>query len=204
MSEVKADGIDSLTGETALTIAAAHGRLDVISVLLLRGANVSIVNKKENSPLILAVKEGHWVAAEKLIQHQARLEQTDSAGRTPLMVAAAEGHIALTELLIDKGKRDFLSFSAPFFNTNRIHFDCCLRNNLFITFFAGASVSKEDKEGLTALGWACLRGKIQTVHCLINKGAEVNHADKTGRTPLDLAAFQGNQNLVKVSIFIYF
>lgn len=103
-AEVKVDDIDSLTGETALTISAAQGRVDVISVLLLRGANVSVANKKENSPIILAVKEGHWVVVELLLQHHARIEQTDAAGRTPLMVAAAEGHVALTEMLIDKGK----------------------------------------------------------------------------------------------------
>lgn len=33
--------------------------------------------------------------------------------------------------------------------------------------------------------------------CLVERGANLNHTDKTGRTPLDLAAFQGNQMLVQ-------
>lgn len=60
---------------------------------------------------------------------------------------------------------------------------------------------KQDREGLTALSWACLRGRIQAAQCLLDRGANVNHADKTGRTPLDLAAFQGSANLVQVSPF---
>ena len=59
---------------------------------------------------------------------------------------------------------------------------------------------RQDREGLTALGWACLRGRVQAAQCLLDRGANVNHVDKTGRTPLDLAAFQGNPNLVQVCI----
>lgn len=103
MAEVRINGTDTLTGESALTMAAANGCSVVISVLIQRGCNVSEVNRKENSPLLIAVKEGHWAVAERLIQHHAKLEQADSSGRTPLMIAAAEGHVALTELLIDKG-----------------------------------------------------------------------------------------------------
>jgi ankyrin repeat protein len=62
----------------------------------------------------------------------------------------------------------------------------------------GACLQRQDREGLTALGWACLRGRVQAAQCLLDRGANVNHADKTGRTPLDLAAFQGNPILVQV------
>lgn len=44
-----------------------------------------------------------------------------------------------------------------------------------------------------------MRGRIQAVTYLLERGALINTADKTGRTPLDLAAFQGNPQLVQVS-----
>ena len=53
---------------------------------------------------MLAVKEGHWATTERLIQHQATVNQTDGAARTPLIMAASEGHVAIIELLLDKGK----------------------------------------------------------------------------------------------------
>lgn len=35
------------------------------------------------------------------------------------------------------------------------------------------------------------------VQCLLERGASINHTDKSGRIPLDLAAFQGNQTVVQ-------
>lgn len=60
----------------------------------------------------------------------------------------------------------------------------------------GASISLMDKEGLTALSWACLKGHMPVVRCLVERGAATDHADKNGRTPLDLAAFYGDAEVV--------
>lgn len=53
-----------------------------------------------------------------------------------------------------------------------------------------------DKEGLTALSWACLKGHLPVVRCLVESGAATDHADKNGRTPLDLSAFYGDSEVV--------
>ena len=59
-----------------------------------------------------------------------------------------------------------------------------------------------DKEGLTALSWACLKGHLTVVRCLVESGAATDHADKNGRTPLDLAAFYGDSEVVrKLQVF---
>lgn len=67
-----------------------------------------------------------------------------------------------------------------------------------VNIFLGGVLDKQDREGLTPLCWACLRGRIQATQCLLDRGANINHTDKTGRTPLDLAAFQGNPALVQL------
>lgn len=60
----------------------------------------------------------------------------------------------------------------------------------------GASIALMDKEGLTALSWACLKGHLPVVRSLVDNGAATDHADKNGRTPLDLAAFYGDAEVV--------
>lgn len=63
--------------------------------------------------------------------------------------------------------------------------------------FSGASLDQTDREGLTALSWACLKGKLQLVKELVERGAATSHADRSGRTPLDLAAFCGDPEVVR-------
>lgn len=60
----------------------------------------------------------------------------------------------------------------------------------------GASLTSVDKEGLTPLSWACLKGHKNVVQFLAEKGAVIDHTDKNGRTPLDLAAFYGDAEIV--------
>lgn len=69
--------------------------------------------------------------------------------------------------------------------------------------FPGASLEQTDREGLTALSWACLKGHLALVRELVERGAATIHADRSGRTPLDLAAFCGDPEVVcKTDAFV--
>lgn len=68
--------------------------------------------------------------------------------------------------------------------------------SIFFCLHVGADISLVDKEGLTALSWACLKGHKSVVQYLVEKDAKIGQTDKNGRTPLDLAAFYGDSDIV--------
>lgn len=61
-----------------------------------------------------------------------------------------------------------------------------------------------DREGLTALCWACLKGQRACIQMLLERGSDIEHTDKNGRTPLDLAAFFGDENVVSYMLVFIF
>ncbi|KAE8742661.1 hypothetical protein FOCC_FOCC011790 [Frankliniella occidentalis] len=199
MPEVLIDATDSLTGETALTVSSMNGCHNVISTLLQRGASIATANRKDLSALLLAVKEGHWAAAEWLLQHQAPLEQTDGSGRTALMLAAAEGHVGLIELLLDKGAcntsqdKDGLTALSWACARGRLQAAQCLIER-------GALVNHADITGRTPLDLAAFQGNPALVTLLLEKGALIEHVDIHGMRPLDRAI--GCRNVQVVQCFL--
>lgn len=59
----------------------------------------------------------------------------------------------------------------------------------------GANVNAVDKDGMTALLYACYAGFTEVVAILLRGGANVNQGDLRGTTPLMQAASQGKVNV---------
>ncbi len=82
--------------------AAASGNLELMQILLDRGALVDTPNTL--TPLILAIRQGHKKAAELLIKAGADVNGKAADGSMmPLDEAADKGFISISELLIEKG-----------------------------------------------------------------------------------------------------
>jgi ankyrin repeat protein len=62
-----ADGED-ICGQTPLWLAAFHGHVDCVGVLLIHGANPDHKDKKGKSPLHIAKENGHTAVVNKLSQ----------------------------------------------------------------------------------------------------------------------------------------
>lgn len=110
------------THETALTLAACGGFLDVVDVLLKSGADVEI---GASTPLMEAAQEGHltvvkygfifygYIRKEQrliniaefryLLDRGADIRRQTQTGDTALSYACENGHLPVAELLVDFG-----------------------------------------------------------------------------------------------------
>lgn len=91
LTQLLADGaeIDSCDryGQTALMLAARHGRADAVRLLIDEGADLDVTAKYSLSALMLAIVDGHEAVARRLIDAGADLSIVGSgvpgfAGKT--------------------------------------------------------------------------------------------------------------------------
>ncbi|KAJ8935953.1 hypothetical protein NQ314_012575 [Rhamnusium bicolor] len=86
--------------DTALTIAADKGHVRFVELLLCRGAQVEVKNKKGNSPLWLAANGGHLPVVELLYNVNADIDSQDNRKVSCLMAAFRKGHVKVVKWMV--------------------------------------------------------------------------------------------------------
>jgi ankyrin repeat protein len=98
----------SSDGFTPLHLASFFGRLDMVKLLLVRGAEVNAVarNPMAVQPLhsATALRDGAIIAL--LLDHGADVNARQAGGWTPLHAAAVFGDLPLVEMLMNRGAAD--------------------------------------------------------------------------------------------------
>lgn len=61
---------------------------------------------------------------------------------------------------------------------------------------SGGNIDAKGKEGMTPLAWAIYHKKNSVVNALFDLGVDFNYEAEVGRTPLAVAAFNGDRKLV--------
>ncbi|XP_014746114.1 PREDICTED: protein TANC1 isoform X4 [Sturnus vulgaris] len=186
---------DGLWGETALTAAAARGKLDVCRVLLGRGAAVGRGSRRGAAPLLCAVRQGHCQIAKLLVEHGADVNLSDKQGRTPLMVASCEGHLSTVEFLLSEGAT---VSSLDKEGLSALSWACLKGHKEVVQYLVekGAATDQTDKNGRTPLDLAAFYGDADIVQYLVEKGAMIEHVDHSGMRPLDRAIGCRNTSVV--------
>jgi ankyrin repeat protein len=90
-------------GQTALHIAAMNGKVDILTVLIARGASVNVQDENGITPLMLAARDGRLEAVQALIAQGAKIPVQDKLGENALHIAAAHGKTDVVSALLDRG-----------------------------------------------------------------------------------------------------
>ena len=180
---------------TPLHLASRYGQLDVMENLIKHGSDIEAKTYKQTS-LHLAVESGHVEAVKKLLQHKANIEALGKDQRTPLLYSAEAGHIELTKILLDAGAnplaKDAYDWTALNLSAWKGHAEIC---DLLLKK-APSLIDALDNMKQSALHYAARWGGIEVVKLLLKHGATIDLKNKWGRTPLEIALKQNNQEVV--------
>ncbi len=183
-------------GTTALMMTAPDGAK--MKLLIDRGANVNARAKSGYSALMVAAQYGTSAtpAINLLLDHGAEVriaegQQPPLFHATPLFLAAYSGNTEILGRLHEAGdKLDQpmvligTSPTTPAAGAVRLGNLAVLRRILDL----GVPADAVEPSGLTLLDRAVLGNQVELAQLLIARGADVNHADKIGFTPLLYAA----------------
>lgn len=140
-------------GGTALHRAAENGHVDVVMLLLHKGADINFQKKKQRlTALHLAALNGHSAVVKSLLQEGAQADLQDDDGWTALHVAAWTGKIVVINVLLEfvdvhqQGKDGVTALHCAAGQGRRDVVEMLIER--------GADVNTKDAYGWTALHWA--------------------------------------------------
>ncbi|VBB25720.1 unnamed protein product [Acanthocheilonema viteae] len=163
-------------GETALIMAIKAGRAEVVKCFLRFGADITVSDIHNRTPLHHAASINAADIIRILLEtEQIEVDAIDDTDCSPLMTIAKLGYrdpegIAL---LIDAGA----------------DINC-----------TGNHINGETYKGRTALHYAVMQSNQELARYLVERGANLNIQDHMGQTPLFLAASQGHVEMVHMLV----
>ncbi len=186
-------------GKTPLLIAISENNLEKVKQLIQQGANVNLAQLKglQGTPLMYASSVGNVEICNILIENDAKINAVDKNNDHALNWATFSGKIPVMKLLIKKDADLFLKSkhgTAVDVAFRLWHHD--LVANVFRTTKMARLLTKKEQKLVTAI----LENDLKTTEKLLKKGLSANTKDQLETPILQLAAQQGNYELVKLLV----
>ncbi|KUL90511.1 hypothetical protein ZTR_00271 [Talaromyces verruculosus] len=128
------DTVDRMdrSGRTALQWASERGNLEIIQLLLERGADVNSQGGEYGNALQGAAREGHFGVVQLLIEKGAKVNAQGGEYGNALLGAVRKGHFEVVQLLIEKGANVNTKAATPVMTA--LHFSA-LKGDVGMTKF---------------------------------------------------------------------
>lgn len=185
---------------TALIEAARNDHIDIVKLLLERGANVNLGKDGKGTALYWTVRDSYSKTKEivaLLLEHGADVNAKTVFGFTPLMVARDK---EIASMLVESGS----DIHAKTKENGTVLYQACMNGHPDVVKYLleKGAVSDiniaDDFAKWTPLIAAVNVDNIEIVKLLLENGADVNHRDKINSTALKYAKIRGNKDIVKL------
>ncbi|NGX29410.1 MAG: Phosphocholine transferase AnkX [Candidatus Anoxychlamydiales bacterium] len=205
--KVKVD-FQNLQGDTALILASdiisEDDEMDIIDLLLKNRAKINDKNKKDFSPLKMAVKNQNIKLVEFLLKNEANAKDADEKNKTILMYASNLENSSILKLLIENDAEISAKDSR---NNTALHYAANgeYPNNFIKLLENGADklINEKNKKGLSAFFIMTQNEKFDVEYILktlVNKSIkfDINTTNNIGTFPLMAATLSNKIELVKI------
>ncbi|XP_037646230.1 ankyrin repeat domain-containing protein 50 [Sebastes umbrosus] len=186
-------------GHSALSAALLEGHAEVAELLMRRGADTDVRDAEGRPLLYLLVLEDRLEKATLLIEKGGvPLESRDSEGRTALHVASWQGCVEMVDLLLKHGANPNAQDAEgrPLMHSVAWTGHADVGRRLLET--SAVNIDLACHQRATALSIAAQEGHTNIVAMLLERGANPNHMDKYGRSPVKVAGKHGHFNIVRL------
>ena len=184
-------------GRTPLHDAAQTGSAACVRELLRAGATVDTEAKLGMTPLHLAAERGDVEVVEALLDGGSDADRTDAFGYTPLHTAAREGHHRTVAALLRHGADPN---AADADGNTPMHLAARYNRPRSVALMVehGGDVDRPNDRQLTAAHEAAFAGNPTLMRMLEARGADVSQTDHHGRSPRDIAAARGHEQITSL------
>lgn len=186
---------------TACSSGTNGGSMEVLNLLLEKGADGNACNKWRETPLLIAANNGHRAAVEALLKHGADPSLCSEAGWSALTFAAHKGYDDIVALLLRAGAPVNCRVTED--SSTPLHKACAGSKPGHLSAVkqlldGGADVHALNKWRETPLLTAANHGQAGAVDALLKAGADPCKCTDTGWSPLSIAAYKGHDSVVRL------
>ncbi|KEG13176.1 ankyrin [Trypanosoma grayi] len=192
-----------MTTEADFFTAVATKDKALLLRLIAEKKNVNTRGERNRTPLLMCVWDDYAEGARLLLEAGADVNALDDLHDTPFLLSGAEGRVEIMRYILKYGKPDFTVRNR--YGGSALIPACERGHTEMVKLLIAAGV---DVDHVNDLGWTGLlevlelggddADHVTITRDLIAAGANVNLADKEGRTPLFLAKKYGLKRVAKL------
>ncbi|KAJ8005728.1 hypothetical protein DPEC_G00120920 [Dallia pectoralis] len=190
---------EDLSGHRAFALAAQHGALQMLQMLMEESYNMATMeeDKDGNTPLHLAAMNGHLDVVQLLLNHFDARNEVNTAGETALYLASVAAFEDCLQALLEGGCDPNI---VTMTRSNALHPVSEMGNTPLVRLLIENSTQMDvqNQHNQAPLYLAVKNCHVPVIHTLLEAGCNINITDHRSQTVLHLAAELARVDIVEM------